>query len=66
MNNLSKQEVNIYKHNRKNIYGLVSNIVYYECWNLKQMGRVESYVDCKEKYIQTKIQGCALIQRVCN
>ena len=45
MSNLSKQKVNIYKHNKKNIYSLVSNMLIYECWNLKQMGRVESDVD---------------------
>ena len=44
MNNLSKQKVNIYKH-RKKFYSLISNLLIYECWNLKQTGRVESDVD---------------------
>ena len=41
MNNLSKQKVNI----AEKIFSLVSKVLIYECWNLKQMGRVESDVD---------------------
>ena len=39
MNNLSKQKVNIYKHSRKNIYSLVSNMLIYYIMYSKSHGQ---------------------------